>query len=297
MSSEDHQIKSEPALGPTPESTTTGSTSSRMLSLVDGAYAEIGPSVWMEESAYSSPSPTIDPEDGLLLSLLTSGLALDVHVLVHLAPMIMRKGHRADETIATFNVAVIGDYGVGKTTFLMNHVGFDFTTTQRTRAKAVASIFCHTSKGSVLFHCCDTGGQERFGGLRDTFYIGLQAAIIIFDLSSRTSLKNVNNWYRDINRVCGDIPTCILGNKLDLVNKLPPMMIFRRLLRKGARYDVMSNLGDFNTHAPFELLARDLLKDPCLRVYPSFPPRSLLAWTPEQIEMAEKTRAIHMQTD
>ena len=35
-------------------------------------------------------------------------------------------------------------------------------------------------------------GQEKFGGLRDGYYIGGQAAIIMFDVTSRTSYSSVS---------------------------------------------------------------------------------------------------------
>ena len=43
----------------------------------------------------------------------------------------------------------------------------------------------------------DTAGQEKFGGLRDGYYINGQCGIIMFDVTSRITYKNVPNWHRE----------------------------------------------------------------------------------------------------
>ena len=54
------------------------------------------------------------------------------------------------------------------------------------------------------------------GGLRDGYYIQGECAIIMFDVTSRITYKNVPNWYRDLQRVCGIVPTVLVGNKVDV---------------------------------------------------------------------------------
>jgi GTP-binding nuclear protein Ran len=46
-----------------------------------------------------------------------------------------------------------------------------------------------------------------------------QCAIIMFDVTSRTTYKNVPTWHRDITRVCEDIPIVLCGNKVDVRNR------------------------------------------------------------------------------
>ena len=79
----------------------------------------------------------------------------------------------------------------------------------------------HTNFGTICFNVWDTAGQEKFGGLRDGYYIqvsrqeGLastpesgdshrllrhaqgQCGIIMFDVTSKITYKNVPNWHRD----------------------------------------------------------------------------------------------------
>ena len=77
-----------------------------------------------------------------------------------------------------------------------------------------------TNFGTICFNVWDTAGQEKFGGLRDGYYIQGQCGIIMFDVTSRITYKNVPNWYRDLERVCENIPIVLCGNKVDVKVRL-----------------------------------------------------------------------------
>ena len=77
----------------------------------------------------------------------------------------------------------------------------------------------YTNKGPIRFNVWDTAGQEKFGGLRDGYYIQGQCAIIMFDVTSRVTYKNVPNWHRDLVRVCEGIPIVLCGNKVDVKDR------------------------------------------------------------------------------
>lgn len=74
----------------------------------------------------------------------------------------------------------------------------------------------YTNRGAIKFNVWDTAGQEKFGGLRDGYYIQGQCAVIMFDVTSRVTYKNVPNWHRDLTRVCENIPIVLCGNKVDI---------------------------------------------------------------------------------
>ena len=44
-------------------------------------------------------------------------------------------------------------------------------------------------------------------------------AIIMFDVTSRVTYKNVPNWHRDLVRVCENIPIVLCGNKVDIKDR------------------------------------------------------------------------------
>jgi hypothetical protein len=67
----------------------------------------------------------------------------------------------------------------------------------------------------LFWHIWLTAGQEKFGGLRDGYYICSDAGIIFFDATSRLTYKNVPNWHRDLVRVCENIPIVLCRSKCD----------------------------------------------------------------------------------
>lgn len=83
----------------------------------------------------------------------------------------------------------------------------------------VHPLVFHTNRGAIRFNVWDTAGQEKFGGLRDGYYIQGQCAIIMFDVTSRVTYKNVPNWHRDLVRVCENIPIVLCGNKVDIKDR------------------------------------------------------------------------------
>ena len=82
------------------------------------------------------------------------------------------------------------------------------------------------SRGSVQ----DTAGQEKFGGLRDGYYIQGQCGIIMFDVTAKITYRSVPNWHRDLERVCENIPIVLCGNKVDVkVGRTPRIGVERHL--------------------------------------------------------------------
>lgn len=52
-----------------------------------------------------------------------------------------------------------------------------------------------------------------------TYCLLAQCAIIMFDVTSRVTYKNVPNWHRDLVRVCENIPIVLCGNKVDIKDR------------------------------------------------------------------------------
>ena len=121
-----------------------------------------------------------------------------------------------------------------------------------------------TTRGKLLFYCWDTAGQEKFGGLRDGYYIHGNCAIIMFDVTSRLTYKNVPTWHRDLVRVCENVPIVLCGNKVDVKNRQvkAKQVIFHR--KKNLQYYEVSAKSNYNFEKPFLYLARKLVGDPNL---------------------------------
>lgn len=161
-----------------------------------------------------------------------------------------------------FKVILVGDGGVGKTTFVKRHRTGEFDKKYvPTMGVDVHPLPFHTNLGKVIFNCWDTAGQEKMGGLRDGYYIGGQAAIIMFDVTSRITYKNVPHWHRDISRVCDEIPIVLCGNKIDSKDRrVKPRDIYFHRKRNLQYYDISAK-SNYHFEKPFLYIAKKLTGD------------------------------------
>lgn len=164
------------------------------------------------------------------------------------------------DAIAQFKLVLVGDGGVGKTTFVKRHVSGEFERRYiPTMGVEVRSLPFYTNLGKIVFNVWDTAGQEKFGGLRDGYYINGNAAIIMFDVLSKTTYKNVNQWHRDITRVCDNIPIVLCGNKVDVKDrKVKPKQIMFHRKKPNMQYYDISAKSNYNFEKPFLWLIRKL---------------------------------------
>ena len=69
-------------------------------------------------------------------------------------------------------LVLVGDGGTGKTTFVKRHLTGEFEKKYvATLGVEVRPLSFHTNRGVIKYNVWDTAGQEKFGGLRDGYYI------------------------------------------------------------------------------------------------------------------------------
>ena len=118
-----------------------------------------------------------------------------------------------------FKFVILGDHEVGKTSIIRRFVENTFS--EDYRATIGLNILFHTFEffgneiGVTLY---DLGAQKFFKRFRKTYYSGAQAAFLVFDLTNRESLDNIENWYKELREFVPDedVPIVIVGNKSDL---------------------------------------------------------------------------------
>lgn len=164
-----------------------------------------------------------------------------------------------------FKLVLIGDGGVGKTTFVRRHETGEYRKAYiPTVGAEVRQLFFNTTRGPIVFNVWDTAGQENYAGLRDGYYVKADCAVVMFDVTQRTSYTHVPTWHRNLTRVCENIPIVLVGNKADVKERQvkAKMITFHR--RKGIPYFDISAKSNFNVEKPFLSLARILCRDPDL---------------------------------
>lgn len=79
-------------------------------------------------------------------------------------------GGQPQETVPTFKVVLVGDGGVGKTTFVKRHISGEFEKRYiATMGVEVHPLKFFTNFGPIIMNVWDTAGQEKLGGLRDGY--------------------------------------------------------------------------------------------------------------------------------
>jgi len=111
-------------------------------------------------------------------------------------------------------VLLIGNTGVGKTTFLkkLRTGEFDlkFISTYGVEVHPVDT-------GKIKFYVWDCAGQERLAVNKTSFYEGTDACIIMFDTQSTESLISIEKHANLIIKSLGLIPIILVCNKNDLI--------------------------------------------------------------------------------
>jgi GTP-binding nuclear protein Ran len=119
-----------------------------------------------------------------------------------------------------------------------------------------------TFHAGIVFSCL-LGLQGSGAGFHRfcTYSINTDCAIVMFDVTSRTTYKSVPNWHRDLVRVCEEIPMVLVGNKVDAKDRKvkSKMVTFHR--KKNMPYFEISAKSNYNFDKPFLWLTRKMFGD------------------------------------
>jgi GTP-binding nuclear protein Ran len=125
-------------------------------------------------------------------------------------------------------IALIGDGATGKTSFfnrIANGDNSDYKFNKiydATRGCNICQIEYMIGKHTITIHLFDTAGQELYGALRDSYIMGVDGIIIMYDLSEKITKQNVTaKWIPEVKHMLSCtkthsyIPIAVVGNKND----------------------------------------------------------------------------------
>lgn len=168
----------------------------------------------------------------------------------------------AAEAPRTYNIALFGDSGVGKTAYIHRLLTGNFIRSWNPTYRTISyPSYEHTTRGGDRFICnlIDTNGGNW---PRQVKCDELDAAIIMFDVTSKVSYNNVETWYNAIREEHPDIPIVIVGNKVDVSADSRTVRRDDIVFHRGhnlSYYDV-STKACFNWDKPINMLTQLLTK-------------------------------------
>ena len=168
----------------------------------------------------------------------------------------------------TFKTVIVGSAHTGKKALVTQRKSGQFSHRYiATYGSKNYTVLFETNRDySVEFKVCVASGQEKLGRLQDGYYVGQDAAIVVFSVSDKSSLTAVPKWKRDIRRVLPDAPMVLVASKSELSAK-PSIVKSATLQAKKAQCHgpvFTSAAKGLCLAEPFLILARLLTEDETL---------------------------------
>jgi small GTP-binding protein len=118
----------------------------------------------------------------------------------------------------TLKIVLAGDTKVGKSCILSRFVQGTFDRNMpATIGAAFLTKVVTTETGSIRLQLWDTAGQEKFRSLAPMYYRSSAVAVLVFDVTSKTSLDGLEDWAAEISeKAPQNIKLVVVGNKVDL---------------------------------------------------------------------------------
>lgn len=158
-------------------------------------------------------------------------------------------------------VVLVGDGGVGKTSFIKRYTTGEYLKTYvpTLGVKVVGLSDEEHGVGDArsVVAVWDTAGQEKFSGLKEGYYVGASYAMVMFDLANKRSFKSVPGWISKIYEMCGEIPIVICGNKADLPDRQVSSEViddFMKMTKSNVSYQEMSVKDNHGISEPLRFL-------------------------------------------
>jgi small GTP-binding protein len=158
-------------------------------------------------------------------------------------------------------IVVAGDGGVGKTTLIRKLIGKDSATTL-TRGVEIEDMLVNINNG-ITVHTVfwDLGGQPHFRFFQESFFIGANIILLVFDLNRYPSFHHIKEEWLSIierNRTFQLSIEILIGNKLDLGQTIDDATIHQFADQRKIPYLRVSAKDSINFDKLEELLKREI---------------------------------------
>ncbi|CAN6447957.1 unnamed protein product [Victoria cruziana] len=158
-----------------------------------------------------------------------------------------------------FKVVVVGDSAVGKSNLMSRYVRNEFDS----NSKATIGVEFQTQSMAidgkeVKAQIWDTAGQERFRALTYAYYRGAAGALVVYDISRRSSFESIERWLDELRNT--NLVRMLVENKSDLANIRNVTVEEGRSLSEseGLFFMETSALDSTNVKTAFEIVIRKI---------------------------------------
>lgn len=161
-----------------------------------------------------------------------------------------------------FKLVFLGEQSVGKTSLITRFMYDSFDNTyQATIGIDFLSKTMYLDDRTVRLQLWDTAGQERFRSLIPSYIRDSSVAVVVYDITNRTSFMNTSKWVDDVRGERGnDVIIVLVGNKTDLNDKR--QVTTEEGEKKAREYRVMfietSAKAGYNVKSLFKRIAQAL---------------------------------------
>lgn len=134
----------------------------------------------------------------------------------------MEDGKRgAGQSLNKYKLVFLGEQGVGKTSIITRFMYDTFDTNyQATIGIDFLSKTMYLEDRTVRLQLWDTAGQERFRSLIPSYIRDSSAAVVVYDITVRTSFLSTDKWIDDVRAERGqEVVIFLVGNKTDNEDK------------------------------------------------------------------------------
>jgi Ras-related protein Rab-2A len=126
-------------------------------------------------------------------------------------------------------IVILGDPNIGKTSLVLKYVKERFPTEYKPTLgadflqKSITSEQIPELKNEVFeLIIWDIAGQTSYelDRMTDYYLQGSHAYILVYDVTSKKSLKGIEGWNKKMVHITGNIPFIVVGNKKDLTDQI-----------------------------------------------------------------------------
>lgn len=138
---------------------------------------------------------------------------------------------------AVNKVAVIGDTGVGKTSFIQSYVnGFPLMAIGTTLGVNFHSMFLDIKREKTKLNIWDTAGQDRFRSIIKLYLKNIHGIILMYDIYTSNIRQYLDMWLEMINAENKNIYIVVLCNKIDGLKERNTDHGLKNAIQKGEAY-------------------------------------------------------------